>query len=106
MKPESLKWQKILWAVVLVAAIYVWFSIIIKKSNDEFGSFPYMIIGWWTAISTGIIAILLRLIKLIKSNESFIYILVGTFNLLIGLLDIYFLTEGSETEMKWILIGL
>ena len=106
MSKESFKWQKLLWAIVIIACIYLYFSLSIQKSNGKLGAYPYIVLGWWIATLTVVPILILRFTIVKKVNSSFFYILVGSFNLFIGLVNTYYVINGTTVELKWIFILL
>src|SRR6187402_2061353 len=106
MNQKNFKWQKIIWSLVVTASIYLYFTLLIERSSSKLGAYPYMVLGWWVAIFTAVLIFILRLIKINKVRGSFFYILVGSFNLLIGVVDVYAMASGSMIGFKWALILL
>ena len=102
---EDLKWQKLLWAVVLALSIYVFFIACFVRPHEILGTYPYMVIGWWLNLGIGVIALGLRARKIVRP-KSFGYVLAGTINIFMAILDVYFLLNYPNVELKWFLISV
>lgn len=91
---NSLRWQKVLWAVVIIFALALTMDLRYNAhSIIAFSAFPYFI--WPYVIALSMIVILLRLVGVV-SKESFIYILIGTLNLTTGIIGEILLIRSSE----------
>jgi len=101
---RSLKWQKILWSVVIVFALTLVAYIKYSKSDSiiAFGIYPY-VLEPYVIISSLAIA-LFRIFRII-SNESFLYIFAATVSVYIGSMGVY-LNSTGETKMNIIIQGL
>src|SRR5258706_9074602 len=99
-KEDSLRWQKILWSVVIIFALTLLAYIKYVRSNGiiSFGIFPYFI--WPYVIVPSIVTMLLRLPRMGLTRKSFIYIFIGTVNVYIGAVGLY-LVVRSDTSMSF-----
>lgn len=105
MAEENWKWQKLLWAMVFALSIYLLIRVLFVKLHEGLGFYPYFFLGWWINIPLGILALGLRVLKAFK-NRNFLYILIGMSNLLMGILDIYFITYSTDIGIQLLLIAL
>ncbi len=97
---RNLRWQKILWSVVIIFAISLFLYLRYNQTYHviKFSIFPYFIWPYLAALSS--IVIVLRIIRLGISRESFIYILIGTTNFYIGGIGSYILAT-SDAPLSW-----
>lgn len=95
MNKDSLKWQKLLWAVVIVGLVYFFFSLNFNSAHSKLGYsftlFAVFVIIWLFSLAVSPIVLILRARRMIKNRESFTYIFVGVANLFlatIGLVEV------------------
>jgi len=101
---RSLKWQKILWSVVIIFALTLIAYIRHSKSDSIIGFdiYPY-VLEPYVMISSLAVA-LLRFFRII-SYESFFYIFMATVCVYIGVIGVY-LNSTSKTNMSLMMQGL
>ena len=93
---NNLRWQKLLWAVVVIFGLTMITYIRYTNSQNiiSFSIFPYFL--WPYVVALSAIIILLRLLKVLVSKTAFTYILVGTINTSLGLIGEYLVIKSSE----------
>ena len=85
---NSFKYQKLLWSFVLITAMTLFFIRNSYHSQSDLGSgfdlWVWFMIASFVNIMVSPIVIVLRLLRVIKNQESFGYILTGAINLCVG----------------------
>lgn len=95
-KDNDLRWQKILWSVVIIFALTLAAYIRYSRYNNiiSFWIYPYFI--WPYVFIPSIIILILRFFRISIFQESFIYIFIGTLNFCIGVTGAYLIAKGDE----------
>jgi len=93
---NSLRWQKLLWAVVAIFGLIMitYFRYTGSQNIISFSIFPYFV--WPYVVALSAVIIFLRLLKLLVSRTAFSYILIGTINVSLGLVGEYLIMKSSE----------
>lgn len=85
---DSLKYQKLLWAFVVIVAVVLFFMWRFYPSKSDLGyGFDLWVLFMICSVAIILISpivILLRLTRIIKGRESFGYILIGSLNICLG----------------------
>ena len=93
-----MKWVSLLWSVVLLGFLALFFAYISSRPSTSVLSpiLLYVTIFWIAVCIVSPIILTLRLLRIILSPASFIYILTGTANLAIGILGIYYIAPADK----------
>lgn len=95
-----MKWIYLLWSVVCLGALALFFAWISSRVTGKIDpTFAWGAIAWFAISVLSPIIILLRLFRIIQTSISFIYILIGTANFVIGILGLYVVIHGAATMM-------
>lgn len=105
------KWHKIILSLLIICVIgwIVRFGAFRQQSKlgPNFALFVYFIFEWAALGFLGIIAFAVRKLKIVKDNEHFLYIFIGTCNAVNAGYCCYLLNEGStRAELIWFLAGV
>jgi hypothetical protein len=85
-----MKWVNLLWSLVIVASCTVFCIWINPRSTGPLGAgFGFAVLAWAACILISPVVLLMRILRVMKKAENFIYIFMGTANLAIGLLGVY-----------------
>ena len=87
--PNSLKWQKLLWSFVIIFAMTFYLYWRYSKSESILGFSIYPYLAWPMIIFGSAIVLILRIFRISRSKESFIYIFTGAINAFIGTIGTY-----------------
>ena len=95
-----MKWLKLLWSVVLLgfwALVLAYLSS--RLSTDIINpAFGFIVVTWVTICVVAPIILFLRLLRVLRSSSSFIYILVGTASLTVGLLGMLYVIPAGKVQ--------
>ena len=91
-----MKWVNLLWSIVLLAFITLFFARLSSHSTGEISAgFGFAAIAWVAIVVVSPIILLLRIFRVIKYATSFIYILTGTANFVIGFSGLYYVFRST-----------
>jgi len=95
-----MKWLKLLWSVVLLGFLALLISYVSSypSAGKITPAFWFSIITWIAICIISPIILILRLLRILPSPTSFIYILTGTASLAIGLLGIYYVAPAGKAQ--------
>jgi hypothetical protein len=103
-----MKWQYLLWSVVFIGILTLLFARISSMSTsalgEDFAFFSYAFITWVCICIASPVILVFRLIRVIKRSDSFVYILMGTSNLAIGAMGIYFILSSHPATLGFYFI--
>lgn len=86
---KGLKWQKLLWSIVIIFALTLYLYWLNTKSQSILGFSIYSYLAWPIAICLGLLVLLFRVFRTGILKDSFIYIFAGTANAFIGFIGTY-----------------
>ncbi|OJW54560.1 MAG: hypothetical protein BGO55_25540 [Sphingobacteriales bacterium 50-39] len=97
-----MKWINLLWSIVLLGLLSLILAYLSSRSSDTIvgPAFGYALIAWIVICIISPIILILRLLRVIRSSSSFIYILTGTASIAIGFLGLYFMGPGDYFRNK------
>lgn len=102
---QDMKYKKLLISIGIIAAWILIVILFFNRSNNGLGKeFSIAVMYMVTrnvAIVVGAIALLFRILKLIKVNTNILYVLIGTLNLSVGILCIV-LYALKQADMQWL----
>ena len=85
-----MKWVNLLWSLVIVASCTLFCIWINPRSTGPLGAgFSFAVLAWAACILISPVVLLMRILRVMKKADNFVYILLGTANLAIGLLGMY-----------------
>src|SRR5258708_24882168 len=95
-----MKWLSLLWSIVLLGFLALFFAYISSRPPTGILSpaFGYVTIFWIAVCIISPIILTLRLLRIMPSPSSFIYILTGTANLAIGVLGIGYIAPADIVQ--------
>lgn len=95
MKRDDFRFQKILWSLVIVFALFLCVARIVNQTSSILGGYGFFLIGGTLFSATGLILLILRLFRFLVKRESFAYILNATLVLAIGVLGVYLIFTAT-----------
>ncbi len=72
-------------------------------TDTDVGALGYVFLLIFLCLISGVVAVFLRLIRLIKNTQSLLYNFIGTFNLTAA--SIFFISEAASKPSGWFLYG-
>ena len=106
------KWHKIILSLLIVGVVGLVVHISAfgqqSKLGPNFALFAYFFFEWVTLGFLGIIAFTIRKLKIVKNNEHFLYIFIGTCNALNAGYCCYLINQGTVRAgllEVWLLAG-
>jgi len=101
-----MKWINLLWSIVLLGLLSLIIAYLSSRSSDTIvgPAFGYALIVWIVVCIISPIILILRLLRIIRSSSSFIYILTGTASIAIGIFGLYFLAPGDYFKNKPVIL--
>lgn len=95
-----MKWLKLLWSVVLLGFWALFLAYLSSRPSTDIinPAFGFIVITWVAICVITPIILVLRLFRVIRSPTSFIYILVGTASLIVGILGIFFVIPAGKVQ--------
>lgn len=91
---NDFRYQKLLWSMVVVVALFMYVARIIQHSTNILGGFGFFAVGGTLFSLLGLSFTILRLFRLIKRG-SFVYIFTSTILAGIGAYGIYLLITAT-----------
>lgn len=105
-------WHKILLSFLIIGFLTLFIVVRVYQAQSKpgplFALFVLYVFEWTTFGGIGLVAIILRQLRVIKKKKNFIYIFIGTGNLANVFYGSYLLTEGFSQPGQlhyWLLIG-
>ncbi len=95
-----MKWIKLLWSVVFLGGVALYLAYLSSLASPGKIS-PAFVFSLFISIAiciVGPIILLLRLLRILRSPTSFIYILSGTASLALGIFGLYFLAPADNLQ--------
>ena len=101
-----MKWTKLLWSVIILGSIALILAWLTSRSTGGIISawFPFALLIWLIVSLCSPAVLILRLLRTIRSADSFIYIFTGTANLATGIPGIVFGSHDPTSDI-FIFIG-
>lgn len=92
-----MKWVYLLWSVVLLGGLALLFSIVSSNSLGKISpAFELAVITWIVICIVSPVILILRLLRTIRNASSFIYVLMGTANLAIGIIGLSYIIPAKN----------
>lgn len=97
-----MKWISLLWSVVLLGFIALSIGYVSSRPSQGIigPAFGYALIVWITVSITSPVVVILRIFRIIRSASSFIYILMGTASICLGMLGLCYIVPTPEIKNK------
>ena len=103
-----MKWISLLWSIVLLGLLTLILAYLSSRPSDAIidRAFGYGLTVWIIVCIVSPIILILRLFRIIQSSSSFIYILIGTASIAIGILGLYFIGPGDHFKNKTSILSI
>jgi len=102
---ESLRWPKLLWAVVLVGLVVAWMNYVDYRSTAKFGMVIWLYLIWPVCIALAVLLFLFRSLRWV-GRESFMNILFGVINATVGGWGLLIGFESGKRQQIYFSVGL